>query len=96
MANNFCMKFKNWVEEKRGRALAVATALGVTQPVVSDWVNGKKSIPFERCTAIERATEGAVTRKDLRPLDWQVHWPELATASANTAQTATENVAIGA
>lgn len=29
------------------------------------------------CVAIERATGGAVTRKDLRPNDWQDIWPEL-------------------
>lgn len=31
-----------------------------------------------RCVAIERATNGAVTRKDLRPHDWRDIWPELA------------------
>lgn len=85
MANNSQMKFSKWVDGKRGRSLAIARALGVTPPVVSDWVSGKKRIPWERCTAIERATEGAVTRKDLRPMDWQDHWPELATKDATHA-----------
>ncbi len=30
-----------------------------------------------RCTKIERATNGQVTRKDLRPDDWHLIWPEL-------------------
>ena len=30
------------------------------------------------CVAIERATNGAVTRRDLRPDDWHLIWPELA------------------
>lgn len=30
------------------------------------------------CVLIERATGGQVTRKDLRPDDWQDIWPELA------------------
>lgn len=30
------------------------------------------------CVAIEHATEGKVTRKDLRPHDWASIWPELA------------------
>lgn len=30
-----------------------------------------------RCVAIERATSGAVSRRDLRPLDWREIWPEL-------------------
>lgn len=29
------------------------------------------------CSAIERASDGAVTRQDLRPNDWQDIWPEL-------------------
>lgn len=29
---------------------------------------------------IERATHGAVTRPDLRPDDYLIHWPELAEA----------------
>lgn len=93
MANNEEMKFTEWVNEQRGRSLAIAQAVGVTPPVVSDWVTGKKGIPLERCTAIERATGGAVTRKDLRPDDWQDHWPELAPSLSNIALPATETVA---
>ncbi|MEX3614344.1 MAG: YdaS family helix-turn-helix protein [Burkholderia gladioli] len=32
----------------------------------------------ENCTGLERATDGAVTRRDLRPDDWHLIWPELA------------------
>lgn len=32
------------------------------------------------CAAIERATGGRVTRRDLRPDDWAAIWPELAAA----------------
>lgn len=84
MVNNNQMKFNEWVNSQRGRSLAIAQALGVTPPVVSDWVNGKKSIPLERCMPIERATGGAVTRKDLRPDDWQDIWPELVSHEAHT------------
>lgn len=34
------------------------------------------------CVAIEQATDGAVTRQDLRPDDWRAIWPELAEPSA--------------
>lgn len=34
------------------------------------------------CVAIERATNGAVTRRDLRPTDWHLIWPELAEPTA--------------
>lgn len=42
----------------------------------------------ENCVAIELATNGAVTRRDLRPEDWQRIWPELAepTQSERVAQ----------
>lgn len=32
------------------------------------------------CVSIERETHGQVTRKDLRPDDWQDIWPELASS----------------
>jgi DNA-binding transcriptional regulator YdaS (Cro superfamily) len=46
--------------------------------LISQWANRVRQIPIERCPAIERATGGAVTRRDLRPDDWHVIWPELA------------------
>lgn len=97
MANNPpTMKLHHWVNQKRGRSLAMSQALGVSAPVVSDWVTGKKAVPVERCVFIERATDGAVTRQDLRPDDWQDIWPELAASPANRAQAATQSVAVGA
>lgn len=42
---------------------------------------------------IERATLGVVTRRMLRPDDWQIHWPELAVAHSQPAQSAIETVA---
>lgn len=89
------MNFKDWVNGQRGRSLAIAQALGVTPPVVSDWVTGKKGVPLERCVQIERATNGEVRRQELRPDDYQDIWPELAQAPAHSAQAATENVAQG-
>jgi len=78
MANNLGMNLNAWTGEQRGRSLWLANALGVTPPVVSDWCTGKKQVPLERCVAIERATGGEVSRRDLRPDDWQDIWPELA------------------
>jgi DNA-binding transcriptional regulator YdaS (Cro superfamily) len=34
------------------------------------------------CMAIERATDGAVTRRDLRPDDCEAIWPDLIEATA--------------
>ena len=59
-----------------GGVTAVARLCGVKPPSVWEWKR-RGSIPIERCAAIERATGGAVTRKDLRPDDWARIWPEL-------------------
>ena len=39
------------------------------------------------CVAIERVTNGLVTRRDLRPDDWHLHWPELVTQELAQAST---------
>jgi DNA-binding transcriptional regulator YdaS (Cro superfamily) len=57
---------------------ALAAKLGVTPGFVSQWRTGFRPIPIERCTAIEQATAGVVTRQELRPDDWHLIWPELA------------------
>lgn len=75
------MKLIDFVSQsRRGQGVALARTLGVSQPTVSDWCTGKKRVPVERCLPIERATAGAVTRKDLRPEDWAEIWPEAAQA----------------
>lgn len=56
----------------------LATKLAITPVLINQWANGKRPIPPERCVEIERATEGHVTRRDLRPDDWMRIWPELA------------------
>ena len=55
--------------------------IGVSPVLISQWANGDRPVPVERCVAIERATKGVVTRRDLRPSDWLQIWPELANSS---------------
>lgn len=45
----------------------VARAVGVKQPSVSFIVTKGERVPAEWCIPLEKATEGAVTRHDLRP-----------------------------
>ena len=60
-----------------GSAAALAAVVGVSQPAVSYW-RSRGTIPdAAACVAIERATNGAVTRQMLRPDDWRLIWPEL-------------------
>lgn len=44
----------------------LAARLGIKSPSISGWRNRNK-VPSERCIAIEQATNGRVTRYDLRP-----------------------------
>lgn len=54
----------------------MASALGVKQPTVSEWLRGDRRVPAERCPAIERATRERgqpVMCEELRPdVDWGV------------------------
>lgn len=79
--------------EGRGAGSSLSRALEVPASLISDWANENRPIPVERCAAIERATNGAVTRRDLRPSDWSLIWPELITAPAHKAQPAIDSVA---
>ncbi|MDS1141738.1 helix-turn-helix domain-containing protein [Pusillimonas sp. SM2304] len=65
--------------QELGSASALARAINVTPQAVCFWRDGRRKTPAEQCAAIERATGGAVTRKDLRPDDWHRIWPELVT-----------------
>lgn len=55
----------------------LATAVGVSLGMLSQWKNKTRPVSARRCIAIENATKGQVTRKDLRPDDWAIIWPEL-------------------
>ncbi len=59
----------------------LARILGVAPSLVSQWRNGVRPIPFERCAEIEAATNGLVSRIDLCPDNWQKLWPELLSQS---------------
>ena len=61
-----------------GSDAALAALLGISGPAVSQWRKRGTVLRAEYCTAIERATDGQVTRRDLRPDDWHLIWPELA------------------
>lgn len=62
-----------------GSQKSLADILEVTPATISQWVSCHRPIPIERCPAIEKATDGQVSRRDLRPDDWWLIWPELVT-----------------
>lgn len=70
-----------WVRAKRGRSSSLARGIGVPPSFIRKMVTGERGVPLEKCRPIEDFTCGAVTRKVLRPNDWHVHWPELASTA---------------
>lgn len=66
-----------------GNVTETAKALDVTVQAVCFWRDGLRKLSPEKCSAIEVATNGAITRKDLRPDDWQEIWLELANKKAS-------------
>lgn len=71
--------------EIAGSEKALAEWLGVTKAAVWQWKQDGRQTPIEHCPVIEQRTEGAVTRRELRPNDWKQIWPELAAMSEEAA-----------
>lgn len=71
-------------EVRPGFATQCGTSEGYLRKAIS---NGQPLRPTT-CVLVERATDGQVTRKDLRPDDWQNIWPELAPSCAANAPAA--------
>lgn len=86
---------------KQRGAARVAAALGITVQRLLNWLS--RGVPVEYCAPLELALGGAVTRRDLRPDDWHLIWPELAAdseqnqapAGTTPAQAAINEVASG-
>lgn len=50
---------------------------GTSWPYLRNVVYGFRPAGEKLCVRIEQATNGKVTRQDLRPHDWREIWPEL-------------------
>lgn len=55
---------------------ASAQLLRITPQRLSNWMD--RGVPVEHCAAVEMVL--GVSRRDLRPEDWHLIWPELAQA----------------
>lgn len=71
------MNLHNYLEEVEN-SNRFAIRIGVPLPSISNWRHKKRPVPIDKALLIEAATNGLVTRKELRPNDWQKFWPELA------------------
>jgi DNA-binding transcriptional regulator YdaS (Cro superfamily) len=63
-------------------AVKLAALIGVTPQAISDWKNGKRPIPLDRCAQIESATNIAVCCEELRP-DKRDFWAYMRKPGAN-------------
>lgn len=65
------MNLKTYTNQERGRAASLGRELDIPPVLISQWANGVRPIPAERCLEIEKITEGAVMCEELRPdVDW--------------------------
>ncbi len=62
----------------------LALRLGVKVSAIGNWKD--RGVPLEHCASIERVCGGVVTRRDLRPKDWMLIWPELVTSTQGASQ----------
>lgn len=82
------MNLKNYSAQTEVKKANLARSVGVSPALLHQWIEGIRPVAIRHCLAIERATDGQVTRKDLRPDDWQNIWPELAPSCTTTAPAA--------
>ena len=73
------MNLKTYITTERGNATKLASALGIPLSFLSQMASGDRAITAERASAIEKHTNGAITRQETHPTTWQAIWPELAT-----------------
>ena len=59
-----------------------AELLGVSSQRLSNWMD--RGVPVEYCATVE--VKLGVARRDLRPDDWHLIWPELADSQPNQPQ----------
>lgn len=71
------MDIKTYLSKKNISQAAFAEMAGVTQGMVWQWLHGFRPVSPTFCVAIEKFTKNDVSRRDLRPNDWQEIWPEL-------------------
>jgi len=75
------MNLKHYLEQlERGGVKSLADHIGVSSSFLSQMASGRCKISPARAVLIESATNGIVSRKELRPADWMSIWPELVMA----------------
>lgn len=70
------MNLQTYLVKTRTKKSALASAIGVSPNLVYQWIKGIRPVAASHCKAIQATTNGMVQLDELRPLDWQKHWPE--------------------
>lgn len=66
-----------------------AKRCGTTRKHLQNCAYGYRSLATDVAVAIERESEGQVSRKEMFPDNWKDHWPELMTTAEKAAYLAT-------
>ncbi|ECE1929298.1 helix-turn-helix domain-containing protein [Salmonella enterica] len=61
---------------ERGGQSKLARAIKISTPFLNQIASGYSPVPPSRALAIELATNGQVTRKELCPDTWHLYWTE--------------------
>ena len=62
----------------RGNQSYLAKKTGISSAFINQIARGVRGVPVQSAATIEKATNGAVTRQEMFPDDWEKIWPELA------------------
>ncbi|ECC8734505.1 hypothetical protein DLB77_19375 [Salmonella bongori] len=69
------MDLKTYYDDlPRGEKFKLARTLDMPPAYLSQMASGYVKVPPSRALAIEKATSGVVTRKELLPNDWHKYW----------------------
>lgn len=81
--SNTMAKMTHWTTlfDRRGFQASLARRFGKPKTTINAW--RKTGIPVPFCAGVEEECGGEFTRRDFRPEDWQMIWPELAEAQVS-------------
>lgn len=86
------MDIATYLSTKKISQASFALLIGVSPGLVYQWMTGRRPVSVEKCVLIERVTNGAVSRRDLRPHDWRDLWPELDSPEGEEAASSIDDV----
>ena len=77
------MNLPTYLNETSTKKSDFARAIKVSPALLHQWIEGIRPVAIPQCVVIERETGGKVSRKELRPDDWDKIWPDLTPDASN-------------